>query len=337
MIETEQRTQVKSVARDARCQCASINFASTRDVDEQAALLRGWNQSYAQLSAGPFQGNIAETSFAGVHLFMEQTDSELFQTGVLPEHLCAVGVPIRVGGIANFCGGETSGEALHVFSGRSGFEFYTPSGLIMAGIVVDIHDLASSLSDDEQESIFSSFSDAHLRRTQLHLADGIRKQIIAAFEVIRDNPHLTDNPQHVQAMKAALVSTLALALSGDHQDSGSTIAPAKRWLIVANARALILDHPDTPMTIPDLCRALGISRRNLQYCFQDVLGISPASFLRIVRLNGARRAIKTSKSVTDAATMWGFWHFGRFAHDYKAMFGELPSETYKRSHGVIVS
>lgn len=314
---------------------ATFSFAATHDVDEQAALLRGWNQSYAQLSAGPFKGNIAETSFSGVHLFMEQTDSELFQTGELPANLCAVGVPLRIGGIANFCGAETAGEALHVFSGRSGFEFYTPSGLIMAGIVVDIEDLKASLSDDEQASVLSSFGDAHLRRTQLHLADGIRRQIVSAFEVIRDNPHLADSPQHVQAMKAALVSTLAQALAGDQPVSSSTIAPAKRWLIVATARALIMDHPDTPMTIADLCRALGISRRNLQYCFQDVLGISPASFLRIVRLNGARRAIKTSKSVTDAATMWGFWHFGRFAHDYKTMFGELPSETYRRSHGVI--
>lgn len=299
--------------------------------------MRGWNQSYAQLSAGPFRGNIAETSFSGVHLFMEQTDSELFQTGELPSNLCAVGVPLRIGGIANFCGAETAGEALHVFSGRSGFEFYTPSGLIMAGIVVDIEDLAASLSDDEYGGVLSSLSDAHLHRAQLHLADGIRRQIVSVFEVIRDHPHLADNPQHVHAMKAALVSTLAQALAGDQPVSRSTIAPAKRWLIVATARALIMDHPDTPMTIADLCRALGISRRNLQYCFQDVLGISPASFLRIVRLNGARRAIKTSKSVTDAATMWGFWHFGRFAHDYRAMFGELPSETYRRSHGVIAT
>lgn len=316
---------------------ATLNFAATHDVDEQAALLRGWNQNYAQLSAGIFKGNIAETSFSGMHLFMEQTDSELFQTGELPSNLCAVGVPLRLGGIANFCGAETAGEALHVFSGRSGFEFYTPSGLIMAGIVVDIDDLAASFSDEEQATVLSTFSEAHLRRTNLHLADAMRQQIVSAFELIRDYPHLAENAQHVQAMKSALVSTLAQALADDQSASSSSIAPGKRWFIVATARALIMDHPDTPMTIADMCRALGISRRNLQYCFQDVLGISPASFLRIVRLNGARRAIKTSKSVTDAATMWGFWHFGRFAHDYKVMFGELPSETYRRSHGIIAS
>ena len=337
MFEAPSTPQIASAGPPAGEPRATFSYAATHDVDEQAALLRGWNQSYAQLSAGPFKGNIAETSFSAVHLFMEQTDSELFQTGELPSNLCAVGVPLRLGGVANFCGAETAGEALHVFSGRSGFEFYTPSGLIMAGIVVDIEDLAASLSDDEYGGVLSSLGDAHLHRAQLHLADGIRRQIVSAFEVIRDHPHLADNPQHVNAMKAALVSTLAQALAGDQPVSRSTIAPAKRWLIVATARALIMDHPDTPMTIADLCRAFGISRRNLQYCFQDVLGISPASFLRIVRLNGARQAIKTSKSVTDAATMWGFWHFGRFAHDYKTMFGELPSETYRRSHGVIAT
>lgn len=313
---------------------ASWSYAATHDVDEQAALLRGWNQSYAQLSAGAFKGNIAETSFSGLHLFMEQTDSELYQTGELPSHLCAVGVPLAMRGVANFCGASTEGEALHVFSGRNGFEFYTPAGLVMAGIVVDAGDLASAFGDDEALSVFASLGDAHLRRVRLDLANGLRSQIVSAFEVIRDQPHLTDDPQYVQALKTAFVSTVAQALSEGHPGSEASIAPAKRWQIVASARELIMEHPDTPMTIADVCRALGVSRRNLQYCFQDVLGISPAAFLRIVRLNGARRAIKTAKSVTDAATMWSFWHFGRFAHDYKAMFGELPSETYRRSRGL---
>lgn len=313
---------------------ASLNYAVTHDVDEQAALLTGWNQNYAQLSAGVFKGSISETSFAGLHLFLEQTDSELFQTGELPPNLCAVGVPLRFSGLANFCGASTSGEALHVFSGRNGFEFHTPSGLVMAGIVVDVDDVAAAFSDEEQLAVFSTLNEPHLRRAGSSITDTLRHLILGAFEVLRENPHLADDEMHIQAMKSALVSNLAQALADDQPgNTSSTIPPARRWLIVAAARDLIMDHPDMPMTIADLCRALGISRRNLQYCFQEVLGISPGAFLRIVRLNGARRAIKTCNSVTDAATTWGFWHFGRFAHDYKAMFGELPSETYRRYHG----
>jgi AraC family ethanolamine operon transcriptional activator len=35
--------------------------------------------------------------------------------------------------------------------------------------------------------------------------------------------------------------------------------------------------------------------------------------------------------VADIAIRWGFWHMGQFARDYRAMFGELPSETLKKS------
>jgi AraC family ethanolamine operon transcriptional activator len=35
--------------------------------------------------------------------------------------------------------------------------------------------------------------------------------------------------------------------------------------------------------------------------------------------------------VKDAVEAYGFWHLSRFSRDYKTMFGELPSETLRRS------
>jgi len=35
--------------------------------------------------------------------------------------------------------------------------------------------------------------------------------------------------------------------------------------------------------------------------------------------------------VADVANRHGFWHMGQFAKDYRKTFGELPSETLKRS------
>ena len=53
-----------------------------------------------------------------------------------------------------------------------------------------------------------------------------------------------------------------------------------------------------------------------------------------VLYNRVRRALGEAQSVTEAATRFGFWHFGHFATEYRALFGELPSETFRRRRGV---
>ena len=74
----------------------------------------------------------------------------------------------------------------------------------------------------------------------------------------------------------------------------------------------------------------GVQTCALPISFHRILGISPLAYLRAIRLGAVRQALKTASSVTEAATDMGFWHFGHFAKDYQAMFGELPSHTHKR-------
>lgn len=101
------------------------------------------------------------------------------------------------------------------------------------------------------------------------------------------------------------------------------------WQLASQARALVEDSPDCPMSVMELALRLGVSRRTLQYACQKTLGVKPTSYLRAVRLSGVRKELHHARSVSEAATRWGFWHFGRFARDYRTMFGELPSQTLK--------
>jgi len=51
-------------------------------------------------------------------------------------------------------------------------------------------------------------------------------------------------------------------------------------------------------------------------------------------MDGVRSGLQNldnATSVTNEAARWGFLHFGRFAQEYRALFGELPSETLRRS------
>jgi AraC family ethanolamine operon transcriptional activator len=306
--------------------------ASSDDVDQQAGLLRGWNQSYAQMSAGRFFGTVSEVLLEDSRVFSEFTGQTLLQSGVLPSGLVAIGLPVDMRGPAVFCGMEDHVEALHVFSGTNGFEFYSPSELTMAGLVVPHEALSNLLSDAEREHFLTNFGAAGLARVDAKAATTMRGFVKGVLDLAETAPHLLQNPAIMATLHSGLLSNVAAVLDASSDLSPDQVGPARRWAVVARAREAVLGRPDSPTSIAELCRIVGVSRRTLQYCFQDVLNVSPAAFLRAVRLNGVRRMMRVAPSVTEAAAYWGFWHFGHFARDYSAMFGELPSQTHRRFH-----
>jgi len=87
----------------------------------------------------------------------------------------------------------------------------------------------------------------------------------------------------------------------------------------------------------ELCAAANVSERTLQNAFNNIMGMSPLTFLHRLRLHRARDELRKAESgsatVTDVAMNWGFWQFGEFSRAYKNCFGELPSKTLKRHPG----
>jgi AraC-like DNA-binding protein len=85
-------------------------------------------------------------------------------------------------------------------------------------------------------------------------------------------------------------------------------------------------------TVPALAHRVGVSVRTLQAGFQCAVGVTPASYIRKVRLTRAHAelvALEPGDGVTIAeiALKWGFHHPGRFAAYYRTQFGESPSDT----------
>jgi len=81
----------------------------------------------------------------------------------------------------------------------------------------------------------------------------------------------------------------------------------------------------------DLTSAAGSSERTLRAAFHDYFSVGPRRYLKIRTLYQAREALKSNRSntttVAEIDTRYGVWQFGRFARDYRALFGELPSQT----------
>ena len=61
--------------------------------------------------------------------------------------------------------------------------------------------------------------------------------------------------------------------------------------------------------------------------------MGPKRYLLLRRMHLVRRALRESSpakaTITEIATRFGFWQFGRLAVEYKALFGEAPSATLR--------
>ena len=99
-------------------------------------------------------------------------------------------------------------------------------------------------------------------------------------------------------------------------------------------RRAVEEDPSQPLYITEICKTIRVSDTTLEVCCQEQLGIGPKRYLLLRRLHLARRALREASrgatTVTDIATRYGFWHFGRFAGEYRSLFGESPSATLRR-------
>jgi transcriptional regulator GlxA family with amidase domain len=118
--------------------------------------------------------------------------------------------------------------------------------------------------------------------------------------------------------------------SGQRPPAPTPDAPA----VVRRALYFIDEHAADPVGIEDIAAAAGIGSRGLQLAFRRHVGTTPTDHLRRVRLERARRDLEAGDpvrgdTVAEIATRWGFAHHGRFAIDYRRVFGCSPSHTLR--------
>lgn len=113
--------------------------------------------------------------------------------------------------------------------------------------------------------------------------------------------------------------------------------PCNRGRVARAAEAWMRAHLAEPIHVTDVCLALRVSRREIEYAFRSVFDQSPRDYLQKLRLNAVRRALQRGDGARDAVTRaaldHGITHLGRFSAHYRALFGESPSAT-RRSRAV---
>ncbi|WP_206837853.1 AraC family transcriptional regulator [Marinobacterium iners] len=152
-------------------------------------------------------------------------------------------------------------------------------------------------------------------------------------ELSNPNQMLYNSPAFSYHIEKTLIKGILLSQNSNYSDRLSIATDAGLPSYLIRAKQFIEKNADEDIQINDIENAAGISRNRLYSGFKQFLGEPPTTYLKRIRLEGARREIlqdNANSNITTVALNWKFNHLGRFSSDYKKQFSETPSETLSR-------
>jgi AraC-like DNA-binding protein len=155
----------------------------------------------------------------------------------------------------------------------------------------------------------------------------------AAGHLAETAPEVIANLDAAHGLEQALIEAMVGCLStGDTAEEHS--ARRRHDLIMRRFHRVIEEQSDQALYVPEICGMIGVADRTLRMCCHEQLGMSPKQFLLARRMHMVRRDLRVaapaSTTVTEVASRYGFWDFGRFAGAYRWQYDELPSATLAR-------
>lgn len=144
-------------------------------------------------------------------------------------------------------------------------------------------------------------------------------------------------PEVSRAIIRPILGTIAELMAGS---TGNRLADmGARWrhrgFMLQRAEKYLQSNVGQPFDSKALAHAVGTTERNLQIHFKNVYGFTPGQWARCIALHRIRESLRRPESarftVEGLAREGGFTHMGRFSRYYAELFGELPSETFRRS------
>jgi AraC family ethanolamine operon transcriptional activator len=130
---------------------------------------------------------------------------------------------------------------------------------------------------------------------------------------------------------AAIVSLVFANERAPTINSGRPVIP--RSDVIRTAKGVLDERPDSRPAAGSLAAAAGVSERTLRNVFRDYYGVAPLRYLKLRRLHFVRNALKQADpecdTVTSIASHFGVGELGRFAQDYRQLFGETPAQTLR--------
>jgi AraC family transcriptional regulator, ethanolamine operon transcriptional activator len=307
----------------------------TNDVDDLVRLYPGWKGQFQQVSAGRFHGAVHVVQSLGVRVFRGTTDQVLLTRGASQP------------GWIDFSPITTRNQRCR-WQGRQ----YDENHIVVRGADVGVDNLAARGAEIITVSVRVDLlrkaaanalrfdGDPARINWQCHRVEpnelATLKQLVKR---ITERCSLDTNELEscgVCAIEQEFVLA-ALNVIGSRNEAGANRPRGNRVAIIRRGEEYLREHLASPVGLIDMCEELGVSARTIQYAFRERFGIGPIEYLRMLRLNAVKSALKLASNqkltVRDVALNMGYRHLGNFAADYKRHFGIFPSKARSGSIG----
>lgn len=293
-----------------------------------------WELDFIQLDRGEFLGKIAQIGDQQVMVAESYLNRHLHQRGVSPPGNYTFAVYGPNSPTHRWRLLDCSKNSIRVFPSDNELNSVSPPGF---------HNLVINIAEYylQEVAIELGYIDVHQlvkKGTVVNCSiQAIKVLQSAMIRVLRNAEYLNRNSASIELddyTKRTLVRLIIAALA-----TAKPIKYSKPLIKKNRTMNRVLEYIEAniheEISIAKLCKIAEVSERSLRYCFHDNFELGPNRYLLNLRLNRVRSELsKTTSSrvkILDIANVHGFWHMGKFAADYRGLFGELPSHTRQKS------
>lgn len=301
------------------------------DSSEFNALSRlvGWDTEYMQLSGGPLRGSLASGVCDTLRIGNPAFNQSMICRGNSPPDCVALLLPEANHAVSIFQGRDFSYGQAAIMCPGSEATFRMPARFGFTTVSIPLSRLRG-LVESTSERPLDPLTDS-TRILPLGSAAVAQLILLMRQALVCMQAETAVRPGSIvfQEIEQHIVSAMALALTVDSDKTSGKIS--RRVQVFMRAHDYIEANLAGPLGLEILALQANVSLRTLRYSFAQVAGISPLRFIKTRRLIAARRLLLAAHPgetrVTDIALRCGFSHMSYFARDYRALFGQMPSQT----------
>ncbi|WP_421982161.1 helix-turn-helix domain-containing protein [Roseibium sp.] len=306
-------------------QTVSFETHDFEDLEEASA---GWDQQYYKMTPGEFSGKIDFAQAGSCQIIRETWNQKMKYCGSGPKNTVGLALPLKQRGTGSWVGSPACLDTVIVQVPDKqgeyvGTDFWDT--LILAIPENELESYASLIGN--YDGLFEGGHKALKLNPQS--AARLRRAGLEFFHLLKTS--LPGREQQIVAASKHLTQMFLFELAQSHHIRDDDVRTCNARKLVKKATELVAGETNRTIELLEICAELGVSLRTLHYAFQEVTGMSPATWLRRERLNRVhkmlKRAAPTDILVKQVALDNGFIHAGHFSKQYVKHFGCLPSET----------